>query len=163
MLQPACMTAAVLGMACSQPVWLRAVCWQLQICTCRSLWAAVGLMFVVQVDLTVSSIRPGISLAEMAVLKDRLLQKVAASEAVITVHVSSWEHDTEQGQLLPSGKVDLKVYKFADHRLAFWLDGKDLLEPLLKHTILVQQGFKTEQVAEAREGIERVHSDVQLA
>ena len=112
-----------------------------------------------QVDLTASSIRPAISKAEMAVLKDRLQQQVAASEAAITVHVSSWEHDTEQGQLLPPDKV----YRFADHRLAFYLDGKDLLEPLLKHTILVQQGFKCEQVAEAHERIERVHSDVQLA
>lgn len=116
-----------------------------------------------QVDLTASSIRPAISKAEMAVLKDRLQQKVAESTAAITVHVSSWEHDTEQGQLLPPEKVDLKVYRFADHRLAFYLDGKDLLEPLLKHSILVQQGFKCEQVAESHERIERVHSDVQLA
>lgn len=123
----------------------------------------LNIMRGAQVDLTASSIRPGIRAPEMAALKDRLLQKVAASEAAITVHVSSWEHDTEQGQLLPPGKVDLKVYKFADHRLAFYLDGKDLLEPLLKHAILVQQGFKCEEVAEAHERIERVHSDVQLA
>lgn len=97
----------------------------------------------------------------MTALKNRLLEKVAASEASITVHVSSWEHDKEQGEMLPG--VDLKVYRFADHRLAFYLDGKDLLEPLLKHSILVQQGFKCEQVAEAHEKIERVHSDVQLA
>lgn len=115
-----------------------------------------------QVDLTVSSIRPGITASEMAVLKDRLLQKVASSQAAITVHVSSWEHDTEQGQLLPSEKVDLKKYKFADHRLAFWLDGKDLLEPLLRHTILVQQGFTSEQAAESQQQTERVHSNVQL-
>lgn len=100
-----------------------------------------------QVDLTASSIRPAIGTAEMTVLQQRLIQKVSESNADITVHVSSWEHDTDQGALLPKDKVSMQVYSFADHRLAFYLDEINQLELLLKNCMLIQQGFKPAPVA----------------
>ncbi|KAL3161282.1 hypothetical protein ABBQ38_009638 [Trebouxia sp. C0009 RCD-2024] len=103
--------------------------------------------FSPQVDLTASSIRPAIGTAEMTVLQQRLIQKVSESNADITVHVSSWEHDTDQGALLPKDKVSVQVYGFADHRLAFYLDEINQLELLLKNCMLVQQGFKVAEVA----------------
>ena len=100
-----------------------------------------------QVDLTVSSIRPALGVAEMKVMQQRMIQKVNESTANITVHVSSWEHDSDQGALLPQHKVSMHVYSFADHRLAFYLDQIDQLELILKDTILVEQGFKDPAVA----------------
>ena len=101
----------------------------------------------VQVDLTASSIRPALSSAEMTILQTRLIQQVSESTADITVHVSSWEHDTDQGALLPQDRVNMQIYSFADHRLAFYLDEINQLELLLKDCILVQQGFKAAAVA----------------
>lgn len=96
----------------------------------------------VQVDLTASSIRPAFGTAEMTTLQTRLIQQVSESSADITVHVSSWEHDTDQGALLPQDKVNMQIYSFADHRLAFYLDEINQLELLLRDCMLVQQGFK---------------------
>ena len=101
----------------------------------------------VQVDLTRSSIRPALGHAEMTVMQQRLIQMVEASTADIVVHVSSWEHDSEQGALLPQDKISMHVYSFADHRLAFYLDEINQLELLLKDTIMVEQGFKDPAVA----------------
>lgn len=101
----------------------------------------------VQVDLTASSIRPALGTAEMTTLQTRLIQQVSDSNADITVHVSSWEHDTDQGALLPQDKVNMQIYSFADHRLAFYLDEINQLELLLKDCMLVQQGFKAAAVA----------------
>ena len=82
----------------------------------------------------------------MTVMQQRLLSKVTESNAEITVHVSSWEHDSDQGGLLPQDKVNMHVYSFADHRLAFYLDSTNQLEIILKDTIMVQQGFKKAKV-----------------
>ncbi len=98
-------------------------------------------------DLTVSSIRPALGVEEMTVMQKRMMSKVRESNAEITVHVSSWEHDSDQGGLLPKDKVNMHVYSFADHRLAFYLDSTNQLEVILKDTILVQQGFKKRAVA----------------
>ena len=100
-----------------------------------------------QVDLTVSSIRPALSIEEMTVMQKRLLSNVRESNAKITLHVSSWEHDSDQGGLLPKDKVSMHVYSFADHRLAFYLDSINQLEIILKDTIMVQQGFKNPKVS----------------
>jgi hypothetical protein len=100
-----------------------------------------------QVDLTVSSIRPALGIEEMMVMQKRLLSNVKESSAEITVHVSSWEHDSDQGGLLPKEKVNMHVYSFADHRLAFYLDSINQLEIILKDTIMVQQGFKNPKIA----------------
>ena len=75
-------------------------------------------------------------------MQQRVLTNVGNSSADITLHVSSWEHDTDQGGLLPQDKVNMHVYSFADHRLAFYLDSINQLEIIMKETILVQQGFK---------------------
>lgn len=104
-------------------------------------------VFSPQVDLTVSSIRPALGIEQMTVMQQRMMRKVQESNADITVHVSSWEHDSDQGALLPKNKVNMHVYSFADHRLAFYLDGLNQLEVILKDTILVQQGFKKAAVA----------------
>lgn len=101
----------------------------------------------VQVDLTKSSIRPALGTAEMTILQKRLIQQVSEADAEITVHVSSWEHDTDQGALLPQDKVNMQVYSFADHRLAFYLDEINQLELLVKDCMLVQQGFKAAAAA----------------
>ena len=100
-----------------------------------------------QVDLNASSIRPAFGTAEMTILQERLIQQVSESSADITVHVSSWEHDTDQGTLLPQDKVNIQIYSFADHRLAFYLDEINQLELLVKDCMLVQQGFKAAAVA----------------
>lgn len=104
-------------------------------------------VFSPQVDLTVSSIRPALGTEEMMVMQKRLLSNVKESDAEITVHVSSWEHDSDQGGLLPKEKVNMHVYSFADHRLAFYLDSINQLEIILKDTIMVQQGFKNPKIA----------------
>ena len=100
-----------------------------------------------QVDLRVSSIRPALGIEQMMLMQQRLLSKVQESNAEITVHVSSWEHDTDQGGLLPQDKVNMHVYSFADHRLAYYLDSTSQLEIILKDTIMVQQGFKNPKMA----------------
>lgn len=94
-----------------------------------------------------SSIRPALGIEQMTVMQQRMMRKVQESNADITVHVSSWEHDSDQGALLPKDKINMHVYSFADHRLAFYLDGLNQLEVILKDTILVQQGFKKAAVA----------------
>ena len=76
----------------------------------------------------------------MQAMKDRMISKVAESGADITVHVSSWEHDTEQGAMLPKDKVKTRIYSFSDHRLAFYLDSINQLAIIIQDTILVQQG-----------------------
>ena len=53
-------------------------------------------MVVLQVDLSTASLRPGRDSAWLGALTQRVMANVAASEAHITVHSSSWLHDLDQ-------------------------------------------------------------------
>lgn len=90
--------------------------------------------------MTSSSIRPAWPAEKMAAMKQRLITQVSQSRADITVHVSSWEHDTEQGAMLPSDKAKMRIYSFSDHRLAFYLDSLNQLELIVQDTVLVELG-----------------------
>lgn len=57
---------------------------------------------LLQVDLTTASLRPGRDSAWLRALTLRVMANVAASEARITVHSSSWLHDLDQVQLPPT-------------------------------------------------------------
>ena len=51
---------------------------------------------MLQVDLTTASLRPGRDTAWLRELTQRVMANVAASEARIVVHSSSWLHDLDQ-------------------------------------------------------------------
>lgn len=59
----------------------------------------------VQVDLTISSIRPGRDQEWLHSFTEELLRAVSSSSADIDVHCGSWSHDIEQARRLPSSKV----------------------------------------------------------
>lgn len=50
---------------------------------------------------------------------------------MVQVHVGSWQHDLEQGRLLPQEAVRLQVYGVESHRLALMLDRQGKLLPLV--------------------------------
>lgn len=51
---------------------------------------------MVQVDFNSASLRPGRDSGWLRCLTERVLSNVAASEATITAHCSSWLHDLDQ-------------------------------------------------------------------
>lgn len=91
--------------------------------------------FCPQVDLALSSIRPGRGSTWLDIFKKDLLNAVISSSAHITVHCGSWENDLYQARLLPDNKVDLVTHNVDDHRLAKELDAKGSLLRIVKSKI----------------------------
>ncbi|KAK9830263.1 hypothetical protein WJX72_010668 [[Myrmecia] bisecta] len=103
-------------------------------------------VFCPQVDLLQSSIRPGKDTAWMGALKDRLCAEVAHSSANITIHCSNWQHDLDQGKMLPQEHVQLEVYSVDSHRLALYLDDSHKLLPIVRNAILAEMGYTPKEV-----------------
>ncbi|KAK9918296.1 hypothetical protein WJX75_002936 [Coccomyxa subellipsoidea] len=97
--------------------------------------------FAPQVDFMTASLRPGRDSGWLMRLTDRVLSSVAASNARITTHSSSWLHDLDQARLIPADQAQLKVYSVNTHRLAFYLDGSGKLLPLIQGALLQEMGF----------------------
>ncbi|BDA46872.1 probable leucine-rich repeat-containing protein 7 at N-terminal half [Coccomyxa sp. Obi] len=102
--------------------------------------------FAPQVDFMTASLRPGRDSAWLKRLTDRVLSNVAASEANITTHSSSWLHDLDQARLVPAEHAHLKVYSVSTHRLAYYLDGSGKLLPLIQGALLQEMGFPSGNV-----------------
>ena len=55
-------------------------------------------------------------------------------------------HGMRQAKLLPEEHVQLKVYSCDSHRLAFILDQRGKLVPLLRAAILTEMGYRANNV-----------------
>lgn len=101
-------------------------------------------VFCPQVDLSISSIRPGEGGAWFGALRDRALCSVrsaAAGGTEITVHVGNWQHDLDQAGLLPPEVVRTRVYSVDSHRLAAALDARGELLSLVRSALLGELGL----------------------
>lgn len=61
----------------------------------------------------------------------------------MTVHVGTWMHDLDQARIIPPEQenVSLKVYSIDSHRLAYYLQTRERLAPLVREALLHEMGW----------------------
>lgn len=107
--------------------------------------ATTVLAFCPQVDLSFSSIRPGVDYDSWEILRARVMDGVSQSEAEIRIMSGTWQHDIKQVQQLDQSKIKWKAYDVDSHRLAVYLDLNQKLVPLVRSALGIRG--KTAQIA----------------
>lgn len=62
------------------------------------------------------------------------------------VHTGTWQHDLDQVRGLPTGSVSVNVHQIDSHRLAFAMDAKKELLPVVHALIAEQMGYRINHV-----------------
>jgi len=89
-------------------------------------------MACLQVDLSTASLRPGRDSAWLGALTQRVMANVAASEAHITVHSSSWLHDLDQVMLRnPLRQQYVLMLTLSSARTGVWCDLAQVLHDFI--------------------------------
>ena len=108
------------------------------------------LAFTPQIDLAISAIRPGSTPDGWERLRTKIENALGAatsdkgdSHTNVRVFTGTWAHDLTQAKVVATPSfphVHLKVYGVDSHRLAFAMDAKDRLRPLVAQTIRAAAG-----------------------
>jgi Leucine-rich repeat (LRR) protein len=92
--------------------------------------------FCPQIDLGISSIRPGQDTTWESIMKSRVLDGIAACKGQIYVHVGNWHHDIQQVHPVQADHAFVKIYGIDSHRLAIALERSGKLLRILQGSIL---------------------------
>ena len=92
--------------------------------------------FCPQIDLGISSIRPGEDASWEETLKIRALNGIDNCKGQVFVHVGNWQHDIQQVHSVQADHTLVKIYGVDSHRLAIALERSGKLMRILQSSIL---------------------------